>query len=285
MSGGTISRCTAEQGGGVYQAGGRITMSGGTISGCTAEQGGGVYQGSDGVFNMNSKITISNCTAQKGGGVYQANGDFTMYGGTIGGETENLGCTAEQGGGVYQAGGKFTMSGGSITWNSATSTSQSALGGGVYVGVEFEMKGGSISQNSVSSSCDSGMALGGGVYVKAGAVVRMKSKTDEDGTITTGSITNNSVSYTGSNTNCSGGGGVAIDVNLLGTTISGGGRFYMNAGKIESNSVSGSSSSSVNVSGKDVLVRAGKNSINEDKGPYFEKDDGATVSSDVVYQK
>jgi hypothetical protein len=176
------------------------------------------------------------------------------------------------------------MSGGSITGNTATSSSQSALGGGVYVGKEFEMKGGSISQNSVSSSYNSGMALGGGVYVKAGAVVRMESKT-ENGTITTGSITQNSVSYTGSNTNCSGGGGVAIDVNLLGTTISGGGRFYMNAGKIESNSVSGSSSSSVNVNGKDVLVRAGEDSIDETEGPYFKKDDGITVGPDVVYQK
>jgi hypothetical protein len=166
------------------------------------------------------------------------------------------------------------MSGGSITKNSATSNSQSALGGGVYVGEEFEMKGGSISQNSVSSSYNSGMALGGGVYVKAGAVVRMESKTDEDGTITTGSITQNSVSYTGSNTNCSGGGGVAIDVSKTNNLVTSGGIFTMNAGEIKDNTIG------EGLFGKDVLVRGTENSTS---GPCF-NNGGGTVGSEVVYK-
>ena len=188
-----------------------------------------------------------------------------MSGGTI------SNCIAEQGGGFYQYIGYFTMSGGSITENSATSSSQSALGGGVYVGKDFLMKGGSISKNSVSSSGDSGIALGGGVYVIAGASVKMESKTD-DGTIT-GSITNNSVSYTGSKNNCSGGGGVAIDAGIGSSGSVYGGKFTMKAGEIKDNSISGNY-----VSGKDVFVRGPENSTS---GPYFSKNDG-TVGSEVV---
>ena len=106
------------------------------------------------------------------------NGTFTMYGGSITGNTE---------GGVFVDSNRtFTMNGGSITGNTVTGS-----GGGVYVasGAEFTMKGGEITGNTSSS-------YGGGVYVYNGA----------EFTMTGGSITDNVAGA--SNENKSYGGGV-----------------------------------------------------------------------------
>ena len=106
------------------------------------------------------------------------NGTFTMYGGSITGNTE---------GGVFVGSNRtFTMNGGSITGNTVTGS-----GGGVYVasGAEFTMNGGEISGNTSSS-------YGGGVYVYNGA----------EFTMTGGSITDNVAGA--SNENKSYGGGV-----------------------------------------------------------------------------
>ena len=98
MSGGKISKNTASQyGGGVYiefedltNEGGTFTMSGGTIGGSqdegnSAQNGGGVYV-AGGTFEMSGTAAISNNTATTfGGGVYVgSNATFTMTGGTIG---------------------------------------------------------------------------------------------------------------------------------------------------------------------------------------------------------
>ena len=102
-------------GGGVYNYG-MFTMSGGTITGCSASQGGGVFVAQNGTFNMNDG-TIKTCKAKSdGGGVYNY-GTFTMSGGTITNCFE-LNVTSDniRGGGVFVAqNGTFTMSGGTIS--------------------------------------------------------------------------------------------------------------------------------------------------------------------------
>lgn len=64
-------------GGGVYMGNGTFDMSGGSITGCTAQSGGGVYLGNEATFNM-SGGSITGCTADvgSGGGVYKIG---TMY--------------------------------------------------------------------------------------------------------------------------------------------------------------------------------------------------------------
>ena len=119
------------------------------------------------------------------------NGTFTMYGGSITGNTE---------GGVFVGSNRtFTMNGGSITGNTVTGS-----GGGVYMasGAEFTMNGGEISGNTSSS-------YGGGVYVYNGA----------EFTMTGGSITDNAAS---SSENKSYGGGVYVQNDAIKFTMTGG---------------------------------------------------------------
>ncbi|MDE7194028.1 MAG: hypothetical protein K2O14_08670, partial [Oscillospiraceae bacterium] len=80
----------------------------------TGGMGGGVYVVTSGTFTMYGG-TISGNTATNGGGVYVNDyGTFTMKDGTISGNTATT-----SGGGVYFSEGTFTMSGGTIAGNTA----------------------------------------------------------------------------------------------------------------------------------------------------------------------
>lgn len=115
-------------GGGIYLTGtAKLTMTDGKISGnhpkgetSSDTFGGGVYiSGESSIFTMTGG-EISGNSAYYGGGVAII-GTFSMSGGTIGGETEDLACTAEKGGGVYvayyngtESATTFEMSGGAV---------------------------------------------------------------------------------------------------------------------------------------------------------------------------
>ena len=128
--------------------------------------GGGVYVHGNAVFTMYGG-TITGNSVGYGGGVY-VDGDatFIMNGGAI---SDNK--TNNHGGGVYVTySGTFIMNDGTISDNDAGSEGD---GGGVYViggTTTFTMNGGTISGNSTR--------YGGGVYVKNGATFTMN-----DGTI------------------------------------------------------------------------------------------------------
>lgn len=84
-----ISNCGGNNsGGGIWIGGGTLTMTGGTISNCTAQQGGGVYVDDSSTFNMNGG-SIANCTAVNGGNsvfvMSGTGGKFTMTDGTVDG--------------------------------------------------------------------------------------------------------------------------------------------------------------------------------------------------------
>jgi hypothetical protein len=182
------AKISGNNGGGVYNYGGTITMNGGEISG---NNGSGVYNDIiytsidgeyitiNGTFTMNGGKIFGNTTASSaGGGVYN-NGIFTInageISGNIGGGVHNNGTFAMKNGkisgntslsfdgggvhngvfytmvdGVYVAlNGNFTMSGGEISGNN------SSYGGGVSNYGIFMMENGKISGNSSS--------IGGGV--------------------------------------------------------------------------------------------------------------------------
>ena len=84
MYGGSITGNTAtDQGGGVYSAGGEITMTGGTIDHNNASQGGGMYEsgGSSVFFTMSGGSITGNTATVKGGGVYVSkDGNFKISG-------------------------------------------------------------------------------------------------------------------------------------------------------------------------------------------------------------
>ena len=163
MTGGEITgneTIGANGSGGVYVHG-TFTMTGGSIKGNKSSGGsassGGVFVGRNCTFNMEEGTIADNENTSgnySGGGVYIDNGNFTLTGGTISGNT-----SASNGGGVYLNGGTFTMKGGKISNNKTTSdASYGGEGGGVYADGTFIMNDGEISGNASASS-------GGGVYL------------------------------------------------------------------------------------------------------------------------
>ena len=159
MSGGTISGCTANEGGGLYAKNqSTITIEGGTISGCEAGVGGGLYV--DGSAVTISGGTISGCEAaiNEGGGLYATNqSTITISGGTI------SGCKAPSsdkgnGSGLYANKSTINISGGTI------SGCEGRWGGGLYAenSSTIEISGGTISGCKVGA--------GGGLFVDSSTI-------------------------------------------------------------------------------------------------------------------
>lgn len=141
-------------------------------------------------------IMYNGCITQnKGSGVYlYSNTSFTMYGGSITGNT--LTDAPTFGGGVYvHSGATFTMYGGDITKNKAD------YGGGVSTSgdtANFTMYGGSITENHANKS-------GGGIY-----------STSNNISIYGGSVTGNSAERNGGAVYVAGTMIVGGDINISG---------------------------------------------------------------------
>lgn len=173
LNGGTISNHTISSGNGagvLVKAGGAFNMNGGSVSNNTAPNGGGVsVEGTPATetteavlatFNLSGGSISSNTATTNGGGVaVLASGDFTMTGGTIGGEGANN--TATNGGGVFVENTTFNLDAGTISYNTATD------GGGVYLSANASlvMDGGDIEANTVGTN-NTG-SRGGGVCLNA----------------------------------------------------------------------------------------------------------------------
>ncbi|MCD8396162.1 MAG: right-handed parallel beta-helix repeat-containing protein [Lachnospiraceae bacterium] len=133
-TGGEITGNTAAQrGGGIYM-GGTVNLSGVTVSDNTVTaalsstqttgSGGGIYV-AGGTLTIKTGTKITGNTASRGGGIFQSSGTITMSGGQI---TGNM---ADYGGGVaqYSSGsGTFKLSGGVLCDN----TSNYTVGNDVY---------------------------------------------------------------------------------------------------------------------------------------------------------
>lgn len=169
MYGGTISNNSATNGGGLFMCnnvGNNFNMYDGSITGNTAtEKGGGVYSAGGEITMTGGNIERNN--ASQGGGMYESGGIsvfFTMSGGSITGNT-----ATGKGGGVYvSTGGNFKISGSvQITGNTKESavnnvelaagktiTIQSGLADGASIGVTTEKTPGIGDYSKVASSAE-----------------------------------------------------------------------------------------------------------------------------------
>ena len=162
MSGGTISGCTANEGGGLYaENSSTVIINNGTISGCTANAGGGLYAENSSTVIINNG-TISGCKAGTGagGGLYAKNqSTITINNGTI------SGCEAGAGGGLYADNSIVTINNGTISECEAAINE----GGGLYATNQstITISGGTISGCKAPSS-DKGN--GSGLYANNSTV-------------------------------------------------------------------------------------------------------------------
>ena len=151
-----ISDCYAvTSGGGIYHTGNLYPY--GTITKCYAPQGGGVYSaGYIGITDASKKMLITDCHAAKvtiaddgtataeeeytsenqGGGIYKSGGNWDLKS-----EQATIsGCSAYDGGGVFWNGGTLSFSNGNFIANKATNN-----GGAIYKnGGSATMSGGVI---------------------------------------------------------------------------------------------------------------------------------------------
>ena len=200
---------------------GSITVGSGaslTLTDCSSDNSGKI-QGE--VLVNGGKLELYNGTITGGvqvgikGGSYQTGSAFTMYGGTISGNSEY--------GGVFLVGTtnqtappSFTMHGGTISNNTAAASDGG--GGGVYVGEKcnFTMDGGTITGNTATAG------NGGGIYIhfNAGNV-----------SISNATITGNKASATG-DTRYGHGGGIYSQrgVTVKNVTITGNNSTYEGGG-------------------------------------------------------
>ena len=263
VSGGTLTltNCgsrgevtSAYNGGGVEVNGGTFNLYGGSITKNTADNGGGVYVHDNGEFNMyGGKITGN--TAVKGGGVKVDGGKFNLYGGEIA-DNKSEGQNSI-GGGVYVYGGTFTMSGGTISGNTAVSTNGADGGVGVYNDAEFTMSGGTISGNQAKGQ-------GGGVGVHnrgtftmnggtiGGTIDGEANKAAEGGGVYVGN--NGKFTMNGKKTSVSG------------NTATNGGGVYVYSGTFQMNdgTIGGATAAAANTAtnGGGVYVKGGKFEMN-----------------------
>ncbi len=185
-----ITHTEGKYGCGVYNEG-TFNMYGGNITSNMAINYAGVYN--KGIFNLyGGKISDNKSVGNEsstfndgeGGGVYNGGpltvdttAAFTMYGGTISGNT------AGYGGGVYNK-GTFELSGGTISGNSA------AQGGGVYSygsGTNFTMSGGVIG-GTKENSVNTAKYYGGGVSNQSDSTFTMSGGLIAGNTVTNSGI-------------------------------------------------------------------------------------------------
>lgn len=150
---------------------------------------GTVYiQAENGTLNLKGKIN-NNITSDRGGGVAMANNyDFPTTVNMYEGAQICNNISAQTGGGVMVSVGQFTMYGGTISGNTSGANSNSDIdGGGVFVrrGGEFIMEGGTIENNNA-------VGCGGGIAYEPGAYNGGNAKVILNG----GTIKNNSMHVT-----------------------------------------------------------------------------------------
>jgi hypothetical protein len=173
--------------GGVYVRSGTFTMNKGTISGNkNGNYGGGVWVVGGSTFTMNGGVISGNSADYFGGGVmvFSSSNQFTMNGGVISGNSANIG-----GGGVaVRDGATFTMYGGSIRGN--TGGGEYGGGGVIVLGVsQFTKTGGVIYGSDAANALKNTATNGNGhaVYVASSPAKKRDSTADEVVTLDSGS--------------------------------------------------------------------------------------------------
>jgi hypothetical protein len=176
ISGLTISKGAATNGGGIYNSG-NLVLSNVVIIGNTATNGGGIYNTTNpnSFFNTTS-LTLNNCVIQdnratNGGGLYNdANANNNFFFNTTAAALSNCtvsGNTAVNGAGIYNNGSSnnlffnttaMTIDASSIVNNRATSDNQSG-GGGIWNNGTMVITNSAIAGNTATALA----AIGGGI--------------------------------------------------------------------------------------------------------------------------
>ena len=153
ITGSTITGSTARYGGAISnRPGGTVTITGSTISGCSAGYWGGA------IMNYNTLIitgsTISDCSAGgTGGAIFNSNSN-SVYGTISITNSAISGCTAQLGGAIRNIGGLITITSSTITGCTA------ANGGAIYV---YGLFGPVTITSSTISGC-SATGIGGAIF-------------------------------------------------------------------------------------------------------------------------
>ena len=159
-TGGMIKGGRATDGGGICNEG-TLYFQGGTITDCLADSVTSGYGRGGAIYNHGTMVmsggTLLGCWGKDCGGVW-SDGNLTITGGTITGNTSNAG-----GGGVVNY-ATATITGGNIYNNTATTR-----GGGVWNGSTLTLDGTSATVNITGNTCSidgGGVWNGGTVYIQ-----------------------------------------------------------------------------------------------------------------------
>lgn len=258
---GAIYDCKADKGGAVYLDQGKVTISGGTIGTFidnkshpnTAQEGGGVYMAGGDMNVTQGKIGYN--SAANGAGAYLKAGSMTVSKeAAIEHNTSD-----ENGGGMYLAGGSLTMSGGQITKNTATQN-----GGGAYLKAgDMTVSGGQISQNTAANGAGTYLETGNLTIKGTGSLLSNTAADNgggaylEKGTLNldNGSIDNNKAKNGGGSYLA--GGNLQVTGGSISTnTAENGGGSYLSGGNLQMNG--GSISTNTAENGAGTYLSGGK---------------------------
>jgi hypothetical protein len=163
INGSTLSGNTGTYGGGIYNAGGIVTISvNSVIGGNSGGSGGGGIYNDDGIVTI-SNSTLSGNAAYEGGAVFSNGGTVTVSGSTL---SSSFGIYAIYGGGIYNSGGTVTVSYSTLSGNNAYFPDYPWIrgyGGGIYNG------SGTVTI-SYSTLFGNTAGTGGGIYNNGGTV-------------------------------------------------------------------------------------------------------------------
>lgn len=176
VSGGAIQNNSADNdGGGLYLGENtKFIINGGSISANKAVDGAGVYVAS-GAAEINDGAMTANVASSEGGALY-IEGDVTMTGGTIGGNSEADANIAVNGGAMYVSNGNVTIEHGTISSNKAVgsggdlqdTTNNTGRGGAVYLAGDadtvLKMESGTMNENRATND-------GGAIYATGGTIL------------------------------------------------------------------------------------------------------------------
>ncbi len=178
-AGGTVtvtnSTLSGNSEGGIYNEGGTLTVTNSTFSGNTGSQGGGIYNAGGTVTVTNSTLS-GNTSNTAGGGITNDGGTLTVTDSTLSGNTgggailNNSGTLIVTNSTISGNTGDNTAGGISNLWygtvvtvtNSTITGNSGSLGGGIYNAGSLTVADSTITSNYASSGITSGGA--GGIY-------------------------------------------------------------------------------------------------------------------------
>lgn len=155
---------TNQNGGAIFNNGGKFNMYGGIISNNITSKDGGAIYNNNGDIKISEGFICDNTADGNGGGIYFTgiDAEIEIEGVTISGNHTSLGS----GGAIYNQNSTVYFKGGSVTDNDAY-----LLGGGLYNTGTFDMSGGTFGGNTASNDKGSAIYENGSFNMSADAYI------------------------------------------------------------------------------------------------------------------